>query len=157
MKKKIIIEGESIEVKEEVIKNNKVNLVNNKFIEWIIYMIGYSLVLVLVSLLFDSFYINLKYYGLYAFLASIIIYALNKTIKPFLNYLTLPITILSMGLSYPLVNLIILRITSLLLGKENFYISGFIAPFFVVMMISFLNILMEGLIIKQIVKGKNNG
>lgn len=157
MKKKLIIEGESIEVKEEVIKNNKVNLVNNKFIEWIIYMIGYSLVLVLVSLLFNSFYINLKYYGLYAFLGAIIIYALNKTIKPFLNYLTLPITILSMGLSYPLVNLIILRITSLLLGKENFYISGFIAPFFVVIIISFLNILMEGLIIKQIVKGKNNG
>jgi len=60
MKKKIIIEGESIEVKEEVIKNNKVNLVNNKFIEWIIYMIGYSLVLVLVSLLFLYEFTNIQ-------------------------------------------------------------------------------------------------
>ena len=57
-------------------------------------MIGYAIVLITVSVLFSSFEINNKYYGLYALLASIIIYILNKTIKPILTYLTLPITVL---------------------------------------------------------------
>jgi putative membrane protein len=126
-------------------------LINNKFIEWIIYMIGYAIVLVTVSVLFKSFQINNDYYGLYALLASIIIYILNQTIKPVLTYITLPLTVLSWGLFYPIINVIILYITSFILG-DNFKITGFIVPFFIAIIISFLNILMEGLIIKPITK-----
>lgn len=158
MKKRIIIDSkELIEITK--IKQNRVNkLINNRFIEWLIYMIGYAIVLITVSVLFSSFEINNKYYGLYALLASIIIYILNKTIKPILTYLTLPITVLSLGLFYPVINVLILYITSFILGKNNFQITGFLAPFFIAIVISLLNIMMEGLVLKPITKGrKNNG
>ena len=131
-------------------KTIRKRLINNKIFEWLLYMICYALVLVIISYLFDSIYINLDYFGLYALLASIIIYILNQTIKPILFYITLPITALTMGLFYPIINLFILYITSFIL-QDNFQISGFIIPFFIAILISFLNILMEGIIIKPII------
>lgn len=130
-------------------------MINNKLVEWLIYMIGYAIVLITVSVLFSSFEINNKYFGIYALLASIIIYILNQTIKPILTYITLPITVLSWGLFYPIINVLILYITSFILGKNNFQITGYIAPFFIAIVISLLNILMEGLIIKPITKRRN--
>lgn len=159
MKKKIIIESvEDVEIKK--VERNKSKstyqkILNNGFVKWIIYMIGYSLVLVIVSVLFSSFEINNQYFGLYPFLASIIIYLLNQTIKPLLTYITLPLTILSMGLLYPISNVIILYITSFILGKDNFSITGIFAPFFIAIMISLLNILMEDLVLKPITKRKH--
>lgn len=158
MKKKIVIEStdnaEIKEVKRNIHKDNYHRLVNNKFIEWLIYMIGYAIVLITVSKLFKSFEINTDYFGIYALLASIIIYILNQTVKPIINFITLPITLISWGLLYPISNVIILYITSLILGK-NFLITGFLAPFFIAIIISFLNILMEGFIIKPIIERKN--
>lgn len=157
MKKRIIIDTEST---SEIVKIEKISsqrkyqkLINNRFIEWLIYMIGYAIVLITVSVLFQSFEINNQYFGLYALLASIIIYILNQTIKPVLTYITLPLTVLSWGLFYPIINVIILYITNFILG-DNFKITGFIAPFFIAIVISLLNILMEGLILKPITKGR---
>ena len=139
--KNIIIEEKHVQKK----------LVQNKFFEWLLYMVCYAVVLIFVSFLFKSIYINLDYFGLYALIAAIIIYILNQTIKPVLFYLTLPITALTMGLFYPILNLLVLYLTSFILGK-NFEISGIIIPFFIAILISFLNILMEGIVIKPIVK-----
>lgn len=148
-------EGESMKKKSKSTDTNKKirykRLINNKFIEWIIYMIGYAIVLATVSVLFKSFEINNNYFGLYALLASIIIYILNQTVKPVLTYITLPLTVISWGLFYPIINVIILYLTSFILGN-NFKISGFVAPFFIAIVISLLNILMEGLILKPITK-----
>ena len=144
MKKRINIK----ETNEKISKK----LVNNRFIEWLIYMFGYAIVLITVSVLFSSFEINNQYFGLYALLASIIIYILNQTIKPVLTFITLPITVLSWGLLYPISNVIILYITSFILGKNNFNISGIFAPFFIAIVISLLNILMEGLVLKPMTK-----
>lgn len=161
MKKKIIIDSpENAEVKkvEQNIHKNTYTyhrLVSNKFVEWLIYMVGYAIVLITVSTLFSSFEINMSHFGIYALFASIIIYILNQTIKPILNYITLPITILSWGLMYPISNVIILYLTSLILGRNNFSITGFFAPFIIAIVISLLNILMEGFILKPITKGKN--
>lgn len=151
---KKIISGPYAEVKS-VTKTpvNNTPLINNKFLEWFIYMIGYAIVLILVSIIFPSLYINLNNYGIYALLAAMIIYVLSKTVKPILSFLTFPMTIITMGLWYPIINIIILRLTSIILGNNNFSIKGFIGPFFVVIMISFLDIIMDGLI-KPLVKGK---
>jgi len=152
--------GKRIIVIEEESSNRGSNhfkrLVNNKFFEWLLYMIGYAIVLITVSVIFDkTLYINNQYYGFYAILAAIIIYILNQTIKPILFYLTLPITALTFGLFYPLINVFILYITSFILG-ENFQINGFILPFIIAIVISILNIFMEGMIIKPIIhKGKD--
>lgn len=151
MKKRIIIE----EVNNDKDKNHFERLVNNKFFEWLLYMVGYAIVLIAVSCMFkNTFYINNQYYGLYAIIAAIIIYILNQTIKPILVYLTLPITALSMGLFYPIINVFILYITSFILGN-NFQIYGFLLPFVIAIIISILNMFMEGMIIKPIIyRGK---
>ena len=150
MKKIIVIEEEN----NPKIKFHK--LVNNKFFEWLLYMFGYAIVLILVSILFSkTFYINNQYYGLYAFIAAIIIYVLNQTIKPVLFYITLPITALTMGLFYPIINVLILYITSFILG-DNFTIHGFVLPFIIAIVIAVLNLFMEGMIIKPIIhKGRD--
>ena len=154
MKKKIVIEAtEDAEVKKverNVHKDNYKRLINNGYIEWLIYMIGYAIVLLIVSKLFESLYINTDHFGIYALLGAIIIYILNETIKPLLRFITLPLTLLSWGLLYPLSNVIILYITSFILGK-NFTIKGFIPAFIVAIFISFLNILMEGLVVKPLI------
>lgn len=159
MKRKIIIEATEDspikETKRNVYKEKSFKLINNKFIEWLIYMIGYAIVLITVSFLFKSFNINMNYFGLYALLASIIIYVLNQTIKPIISYITLPLTIVTWGLMYPLSNVLVLYLTSLILGENNFYIEGFFSAFIIAIIISFLNVLMEGLILKPITKGKD--
>ena len=145
--KKIII------VQEE--KKHK-RIINNKLFEWLLYMIGYAIVLITVSTIFNNtFYINNEHYGLYALIAAIIIYILNQTIKPILFYLTLPITGITFGLFYPLLNVLVLYITSFILG-DNFIIKGFILPFIIAILISILNIFMEGLIIKPIINKRND-
>ena len=147
MKKLIVIEDKSN-------RHNK-RLIKNKLVEWLLYIVCYAIVLITVSLLFKSFYISREYYGLFPLLASIIIYILNQTIKPVLFYITLPITGLTFGLFYPLINVLILYITSFILGKEHFSIHGIIIPFIIAIIISFLNILMEGIVIKPIVRRRN--
>ena len=154
MGKKIII----IDEENNSSKNNRFKrLVNNKLFEWILYMIGYAIVLISVSFLFQkSFYIDNHYYGLYAFLAAVIIYILNQTIKPVLFYITLPITALTMGLFYPILNVFVLYLTSFILGS-HFQIYGFFLPIIIAVVISILNMFMEGMIIKPIIhKGKEN-
>lgn len=144
MKKRIIIES---------VDNKKISqrIIKNRFFEWLLYMIGYSLVLIIVSILFKSLHISNEYYGLYAILSAIIIYVLNQTIKPVLFYITLPLTGLTMGLFYPLINVLILYITSFILG-DKFVLTGIITPFFIAILISIMNLLMEGLVIKPILK-----
>ena len=72
-----------------------------------------------------------------------------------LTFITLPLTVLSWGLLYPISNVIILYITSFALGKDNFNISGIFAPFIIAIVISLLNILMEGLVLKPMTKRRN--
>ena len=112
MKKRIVIE------EFDNTNNNLINkLVSNKFAKWLLYMVCYAIVLVTVSCMFHkTFYISNQYYGLYAVIAAIVIYILNQTIRPILFYLTLPITALTMGLFYPIINVLILYITSFILG-----------------------------------------
>lgn len=133
-------------------KNKK--RVRSPFLRWIIYMIGYAVVLIIVDKMFSTFNINMDNYGMYALIAAIIIYILNKTIKPILKFLTLPLTILSLGILYPLSNIIILYLTSFILGS-NFRINGFFSAFLIAIIISLFNMLMEGLFIKPLINGKN--
>ena len=146
MKKLIIVEQ----------TNKKYNrIINNRLFEWLLYMLGYAIVLITVSTIFNNtFYINNEYYGLYALIAAIIIHILNQTIKPVLFYITLPITGITFGLFYPMLNVLVLYITSFILG-DNFIIKGFVLPFIIAILISILNVFMEGLIINPIINKRN--
>ena len=125
------------------------------FLEWLIYMVGYSLILVAVSLIFDNtIQIDNSYYGLWALIATIVIYLLNKTIKPIIVKLTIPITALTLGIFYPFINVIILKIVDLLLGR-HFTIHGIFIACIAALLISAMNMLMDKLIIKPVI-GKEN-
>lgn len=125
-----------------------------KFIDWLIRMIGYALILIITSLIFkNTLYIDHNWYGLWAVLAAILIYLLNKTLKPVLIRLTIPITGITLGLFYPFINLIILKIVSLVL-HGHFYIYGIWFAVCASILISILNILMDAFIFEKIGKGK---
>lgn len=142
-------------VDEQKNKNNKNNKTGkeieyrlNLFIEWLIYMVGYALVLLIASNIFRSLYVENFLYG---FLAAVIIYVLNKTVKPILVTISLPLIGMSLGLFYFVINVIILLIVTLILGK-HFYLTGFISPFVVSIFISITNVIMEGFIIKPLIE-----
>jgi len=124
----------------------------NAFLDWIIYIIGYTLILMLLenvfpkSLMIDNV--------LWAFLASVIIYLLNKTVKPIIFYLTLPITGVTLGLFYPFINVIVLYLTSFILRPEHFNVDHWWMVFIIAILISILNILVDSIIKKVLGRDK---
>lgn len=119
-----------------------------KLLDWIIKIIGYSLILIITSLIFkNTLYIDKEFFGLWSLLASIIIYLLNKTVKPILFRLTIPITGITLGLFYPFINLIILKIVALIL-YPHFQIFGIWYAVCASILISILNLIMDGVLDK---------
>ena len=105
----------------------------NRSIEWLLYfisyslvfiivgslfMVGYAVVLITMSVLFKSFYIDSAHPLLYSILATFILYILNKTVKPILVSLTIPITGVTLGLFYPFINLFVLKLVDWILGSH---------------------------------------
>lgn len=122
---------------------------NDSIFKSLIHIIVYALILLLISLLFDTLKFDNGYFGLYYLLASIIIYLLNKTIKPIIFRLTIPITGITLGLFYPCINVIILKITDFILGK-SFETNGIITLFLTAILISVMNKLIDKCIIERI-------
>jgi len=121
----------------------------NCAIEWIIYMIGYALILISITTIFpNTLYIDNSYYGLWSIIATIIINILNKTIKPIIVHFTIPITALTLGLFYPFINILILYIVSWILGPHFNITGSIIMTFIIAILISLMN-----QIIKKIIKG----
>lgn len=126
----------------------------NKFIEWLMYIAGYTVVFMLVSTLFTSMKVDNGHFYLYSILIVLVIYGLNKTIKPILVTLTIPITGLTLGLFYPFINLFILKLADWILGShfelENIYIALLVA-----ILLSIMNFIVEEVIKKYIKKVKH--
>ena len=125
----------------------------NAVLDWLIYIVGYALILLCVSSLFKTVTVDTSYYGIYGLLAAVIIYILNKTIKPILFKLTIPITGVSMGLFYPCLNILILKITDWIL-LSHFETYGIITLFLTSILISIINLIIEELIIQPLI-GRN--
>lgn len=129
--------------------NNKTRL--NKLIEWFIYMVGYTISFILISLMFGTFKINNDHFILYSFFAVVLIYILNKTIKPILFKLTLPITGITMGLFYFVINAAILKIVDIIMGDKLDFTSVW-KLFFIAILLAVTNAIIEELIIKPIIR-----
>ena len=113
-------------------------------------MIGYAFILLLTSMIFkNTLHIDRSYYGFWFLIAAILIYLLNKTVKPVLFKLTIPITGLTLGLFYPFINLIILKIVSLILSP-HFEIYGIWYAVFAAILISIMNVLMDTLVFNKL-------
>lgn len=131
-------------------ENNKIRI--NKLLEWLLYIVGYTIVFILVTNMFKSVYIETKHTYLYSILIVLILSLLNKTIKPALVTLTIPITGLTLGLFYPFINLFLLKIVDWILGPF-FQLKNFWVALFVAILLSLINFIMEHLVIKPIIKG----
>lgn len=128
---------------------NKKTLYN--IIDWAAHYIAYAAILVFVATFFDSFSIDDTHLYLYGMLATLIIIVLNKTIKPILFKLTIPLTGITIGLFYPFINVFILKLTEWILGS-HFEITGVWTLFFLSILISVMNILIDTLFIKPLMK-----
>jgi len=130
-------------------KNNKVSL--NKLLEWFIYMFGYTISFILISLLFGTFEINDEHLIIYSFLAVVIIYILNKTIKPIILRLTMPLMGITVGLFYFVINAGILKLVDIIMGdKLNF--TSIWKLFFIAILLATTNAIIEELIIKPLIR-----
>lgn len=135
--------------------NLKIHVEN--VLDWVLHFISYAVILVFVATFFDSFHIDDNHLYTYGIIATLIIFILNKTIKPILFRLTIPLTGLTLGLFYPFINVIILKLTEWILGS-HFEITGIWTVFFIAILISIMNILIENIIITPIMRRiKKNG
>ena len=120
----------------------------NKLLDWIIYISGYTLTLYLVDVIFNAFEVdNILYY----FWGSIILFILNKTIKKIVFKLTLPITGLTFGLFYFVIDFFMLKIVDFILGN-HFDIYGIWWGLFIAVSISVIHFILEELILKPLMR-----
>lgn len=134
-----------------LIESGKNGIRINKFLDWILYIIGYTLVFVFVTNMFKSVYIDIEHSYIYSIVIVLLVYFLNKTIKPILVTLTIPITGLTLGLFYPFINLFILKLVDWILGP-HFQLHGLFISLFLAILLSVINFFMENLVIKPIIK-----
>lgn len=121
-----------------------VNKIKNVFFQ----ILGYTVILMIVSYLFkNTIYLDDSHYGMWCFFAALLIYVLNKTVKPFLVWFTIPITGITLGLFYPFINLGILKLVSLLL-LGHFKIYGIWFAVLASILISILNVIFDDVIMK---------
>lgn len=90
----------------------------NYFFDWLFHIIAYTIAFILITTLFKTIYVDSNNLILWSSIIVIVLYILNKTIKPVLVTLTIPITGLTLGLFYPCINVLILKLTDWLLGKH---------------------------------------
>lgn len=130
---------------KEVVPNNK----KSDLVVFILELFVSAITLMLASSIFKGFYVENIYYAL---VTSLVISILNVFIKPILIYFTLPVTIMSLGLLYPIVNVFILKIASLIMGK-SFVVEGWILPFFIAIFISIVTSILQKIIVEGYKRG----
>jgi len=107
---------------------------NNGLGKLIIHWIVSALFLYVLSFLFSGIVID----GVMAALiAAIVLGLINATLKPVLQIISLPITIISLGVFYLIVNGLMLLLVSALV--PGFSVSGFWTAFFAAIVLSLLN------------------
>lgn len=121
------------------------NIKKKEFVTFVLEILTGALSLMIASYLFKSFYVENFWY---ACLASVIISVISVYLKPLLEFIALPINILTMGLTTPLINVVILKITHLILGSK-FIVNGWIIPIFIAIFISVVNVLLNNLIVDK--------
>lgn len=136
---------------KKVVKKSKQGLI--KLIDWLLYLAGYTLVFIVVTSLFKTIYIDSNHLIIWSTIIVVIIYLLNKTIKPILVTLTIPITGITLGLFYPFINVFILKLVDWLLG-DHFQITSFLTAVIAAILLSITNFIMEELLKKIVSKVK---
>ncbi len=117
---------------------------------WLLSLFVNSIVLLVVAGYFDSFYLD----GVgAALLASFILSIMNVIVKPILILLTLPVTIMTLGLFLIVINAMTLMMTQALMG-DWFVIDSFGSALLAAIVISLLNMAIQKLIIEPLQQRK---
>ena len=125
----------------------------NYFFDWFFHIIAYTIVFILITTLFKTIYVDSNNLILWSSIIVIVLYILNKTIKPVLVTLTIPITGLTLGLFYPCINVLILKLTDWLLGK-HFEITSLLSALIFAILLSISTFIVNEIIKKIIDKVK---
>ena len=125
----------------------------NYFFDWLFHIIAYTIVFILITTLFKTIYVDSNNLVLWSSIIVIVLYILNKTIKPVLVTLTIPITGLTLGLFYPCINVLILKLTDWLLGK-HFEITSLLSALIFAILLSISTFIVNEIIKKIIDKVK---
>lgn len=121
-----------------------------EFIEWLIYVIGYTLVFIIITSNFKTVEIDSNHLIIWSFIIVLILSVLNKTLKPILVTVTMPLTGITFGLFYPFINVFLLKIVDWLLGK-HFELHNIFILFFLAILLSVMNYIVD-LIVKNFLK-----
>jgi len=109
--------------------------------KWLLHVVLNAVAIIAVAQLFESFRIE----GFAAALiASLILSVLNAIVRPILVVLTLPITVVSLGLFLFVINAITLMLTAWFMGS-SFVIDGFGIAIISAIIISLLNLMLNQL------------
>lgn len=111
-------------------------------LRWVLSIVLNAVALITVAQLFDGF--QLEGFGT-AILASVILAILNTIVKPILVVLTLPISLLTLGLFLFVINAITLMITQGVMDN-SFVIEGFGTAIIAAVVISILNLILNKLV-----------
>src|SRR5947207_114964 len=100
--------------------------------------------LLIVAHLVPGFYVR----GLFvALLAAVVIGFVNATLGLLLKLITLPLTILTLGIFWFLINAAMLKLASLFV--PGFQVRGFFAAFFGSLVLSLVNLLLHWLVMPK--------
>ncbi len=109
---------------------------------WILSLVFNALALMLIDYLFEG--LNIDGFVV-ALVAAVILAVLNVIVKPILVLLTLPVTILTLGLFLFVINAVTLWLTQLLIG-DKFTIEGFGTAIIAAILFSIMNLIINKII-----------
>lgn len=132
-------------------KNKKLLRFVLRIVEWLIYIFAYTLVFILLDYVFDTFKVDEAHFILYSFVAVTLIYILNMTAKPVLFRLTLPLTGITFGLFYFVINMVILKLVEFIMN-DRIEFTSLPKLFFISIFMSIINLLIENLAVKPLLK-----
>ncbi|MBS2970583.1 phage holin family protein [Metabacillus sp. KIGAM252] len=116
-------------------------------VRWIISVLINAVILMVCALIFKD---NFQIVSIWAaVVASLVLSIINFLIKPFLVILTLPVTVLTLGLFLFVINAITLMITQAIMG-DAFNIDGFGTAILAAIVISLLHLVVQKGVIEQI-------
>ena len=128
------------------IQNSNTTEGNKVMLQFVVGILVYAFVLECAASLFRGLYIANFFY---AIIAALLLSVLDYYLKPLIQFLTLPLTIVTLGIAYPIVNVILLWICDLMMGK-SFELGGLISAFIIAIFISILRIFLDNIITRNV-------
>ena len=141
---------ETIESKENKEKEKPKKSFKHTVYEILLYLFSYSITLFLLQIFFKSIKIA-EPKILWILVAVVIIYILNKVVRPVLVTLTMPITGITFGLFYFVINTLLLKVTDWIMFSKLDFTNIWIL-FLISILLCILRFLIEDVMLKPIIK-----